>query len=173
MGGQKQIEFSLQGPDLKELDRLTRLVIACSTAQGGNHAVWNERIALIEAKGMGAVVPGVLDRWFTPEFRAEWPGVVERIGGMLRAAPPKGYAASAAGILDGVLMRYQAENLAWSAHFLAGLGLRFTVRQPAELRGQLTILSGNAQLLHRRLSARNFFAASEMDTKSSAAAFGQ
>ncbi|MFO1071276.1 MAG: 3-oxoadipate enol-lactonase [Geminicoccaceae bacterium] len=81
-------------------DRLTRLVIACSTAQGGNHAVWNERIALIEAKGMGAVVPGVLDRWFTPEFRAEWPGVVERIGGMLRAAPPKGYAASAAAVRD-------------------------------------------------------------------------
>lgn len=43
---------------------------------------------------------------------------------------------------DGVLMRYQAENLAWSAHFLAGLGLRFTVRQPAELRaGQLRELA--------------------------------
>jgi HAE1 family hydrophobic/amphiphilic exporter-1 len=27
VGGQKQIEFSLQGPDLKELDRLTRLVM--------------------------------------------------------------------------------------------------------------------------------------------------
>lgn len=42
---------------------------------------------------------------------------------------------------DGVLMRYQAQNLAWSAHFLAGLGLRFTVRQPAELRGQLRELA--------------------------------
>ena len=80
--------------------RLERLVIACTTAQGGNHAVWNERIALIEAEGMGAVVPGVLDRWFTPGFRAEWPGVVERIGGMLRAAPPKGYAACAAAVRD-------------------------------------------------------------------------
>ena len=45
-----------------------------------------ERIAAVETKGMAAVAPGVIERWFTPGFREARPDAVERIAGMLRAA---------------------------------------------------------------------------------------
>ena len=74
-------------------DRLERLVIANSSAHVGNPEVWDQRIATVRERGMAAIVPGVIDRWFTPRF--------QRVAGggraharMLRGCPPDGYVAA-------------------------------------------------------------------------------
>ena len=80
--------------------RVTRLVLANTSAFIGGREVWNERIAAVAREGMGAVVPGIIDRWFTKPFQAADPAAVERIAGMLRACDPAGYAACAAAVRD-------------------------------------------------------------------------
>ena len=43
---------------------------------------------------------GVVERWFTPEFREREPDTVERIRGMILATDPHGYAGCCAAIRD-------------------------------------------------------------------------
>jgi 3-oxoadipate enol-lactonase len=49
---------------------------------------------------MAAVTDGILERWFTREFRAREPAKVDRIRQMLLTTPPDGYAACAAAVRD-------------------------------------------------------------------------
>jgi 3-oxoadipate enol-lactonase len=81
-------------------DRLERLVIANSSANVGNPEVWNQRIATVREQGMTAIVPGVIDRWFTVRFQNESLDAVERIARMLRDCPPDGYVACCAAVRD-------------------------------------------------------------------------
>lgn len=80
--------------------RLERLVIANSAAQIGAPETWNERIATVRAKGMAAIVPGVIERWFTARFQKAQPDVVAGIAAMLEATPVEGYAACCAAVRD-------------------------------------------------------------------------
>jgi 3-oxoadipate enol-lactonase len=81
-------------------DRLERLVIANSSAHIGNPDVWDQRITTVGKEGMAAIMPGVIDRWFTPRFQRESPAAVERIARMLRDCPPDGYVACCAAVRD-------------------------------------------------------------------------
>jgi len=54
-------------------------------------AVWDERIATVRAKGMSAIVPGTLERWFTEPFRRAHPEVADKVGGWIAATPVNGY----------------------------------------------------------------------------------
>ena len=81
-------------------DRLERLVVANSSAHIGNPEVWDQRIATVRERGMAAIVPGVIDRWFTARFQRESPAAVERIARMLRACSPDGYVACCAAVRD-------------------------------------------------------------------------
>ena len=53
--------------------------------------VWQERIQTVAAKGMEPMVEPTLKRWFTEPFLARRPPVIERVAGMIRSTPPKGY----------------------------------------------------------------------------------
>jgi len=72
----------------------------------GSHAhlpgreLWNARIEAVRTSGMAAVAPQVLERWFTPEFRARAPEAVEKIRQMLLTTPAAGYAACCEAIRD-------------------------------------------------------------------------
>lgn len=81
--------------------RVDRLVL-CNTAafMGGDPAVWAQRIAAVEAGGMAAVVPGVVDRWLTKPFQEREPAATAEVRDMLLAADPRGYAATAAAVRD-------------------------------------------------------------------------
>ena len=81
-------------------ERVERLVLICTAARLGPKGVWDERIATATGQGMAALVDGVIERWFTPAFRAENPGVVEKMAGALRATDPEGYAGCCAVIRD-------------------------------------------------------------------------
>jgi 3-oxoadipate enol-lactonase len=54
-------------------------------------AAWDERIAAVRAKGIGAIVQGTLERWFTEPFRKSHPEVVDKVGGWIAQTPVNGY----------------------------------------------------------------------------------
>ncbi|MCS6996185.1 MAG: alpha/beta fold hydrolase [Casimicrobiaceae bacterium] len=52
---------------------------------------WRARIATVEREGLQAIVPTILERWFTPGFRAQAPETVEAIRRDLLANDPAAY----------------------------------------------------------------------------------
>jgi 3-oxoadipate enol-lactonase len=81
-------------------ERLERLVLACTSACTGSPEVWDQRIATVRTQGIVAIVPGVIDRWFTKGFQERSPEAVDRIAAMLRATDPEGYVACCAAVRD-------------------------------------------------------------------------
>jgi 3-oxoadipate enol-lactonase len=81
-------------------ERLDRLILANTSACTGAPEVWSQRIATVRAEGMAAIVPAVIDRWFTKPFQERQPEAVARIAAMLRATDPEGYAACCAAVRD-------------------------------------------------------------------------
>jgi 3-oxoadipate enol-lactonase len=81
-------------------DRVDRLALCNTAAFMPPVETWNARIAAVERDGMGAVVEGVLARWFTEEFRRAQPATIERVRQMLLATDPAGYAGCCAAIRD-------------------------------------------------------------------------
>ncbi|GGL04692.1 3-oxoadipate enol-lactonase [Sphaerisporangium melleum] len=72
-------------------ERLSSLVLVCSSARFGTPETWHERAALVRAKGTGPLVEAATARWFTPAFvRAP---AAEALAADLRATDPEGYAA--------------------------------------------------------------------------------
>lgn len=75
--------------------RIGRLVVANTSSYAGSPELWNARIQAVTRGGMAAVTEAILERWFTPEFRAAMPGEIEKIRQMLLTTSPEGYIACA------------------------------------------------------------------------------
>ena len=95
VGGMTGIWLAAEAPE-----RIERFVLCCTSALLGPKSVWNERIATAREQGMGALVDGVIERWFTPAFRPENPEAVEGMARALRDTDPEGYAGCCAAIRD-------------------------------------------------------------------------
>jgi 3-oxoadipate enol-lactonase len=80
--------------------RLGRLVLCNTAAKLGPAEMWNTRIDAVRRRGMAAIVPAVIERWFSADFRDRKPAEVERARQMLLANDPGGYAAACAAIRD-------------------------------------------------------------------------
>jgi 3-oxoadipate enol-lactonase len=80
--------------------RLHRLILCNTAAKIGTAEVWNARIATVHEKGMSAISPVVLERWFTKSFAAREPRLMDDLLGMLNACDPVGYAAACAAVRD-------------------------------------------------------------------------
>lgn len=80
-------------------DRLHKLVLANTAAKIGVPDAWNARIELVLREGLDPVIPGTLERWFTPAFHAA-PETIQAIAVMLRGANVTAYAACCAAIRD-------------------------------------------------------------------------
>jgi 3-oxoadipate enol-lactonase len=95
-------------------DRVERLVLACTGAKLGTREDYEDRAALVRSEGVGVVVEGARDRWFTGPFREspEARIVLDELATM----SPEGYAAccEAVGAADlrGELSRIAAPTLA-------------------------------------------------------------
>lgn len=81
-------------------DRLSHLVLCNTAAEMSPPDPWNARIALVKAQGMGAIVNGVVERWFTEPFRTAHPEAIAPITAMLHATPVEGYTACCAAVRD-------------------------------------------------------------------------
>jgi 3-oxoadipate enol-lactonase len=95
MGGMIGIWLGVHAPN-----RLHRLVLCNTAARIGSKEMWNARIATVRKEGMKTVAAAVIERWFTPEFRASFPDKVAQAQHMLENSPPDGYAACCTAIRD-------------------------------------------------------------------------
>ena len=75
-------------------ERVERLVLCCTAARF-DPEMYDARASKVRAEGVGSIADVVLERWFTPEFRAARPETVESAGNMLRGTPVEGYAGAA------------------------------------------------------------------------------
>ncbi|MFN9031789.1 MAG: alpha/beta fold hydrolase [Betaproteobacteria bacterium] len=81
--------------------RFASLTLANTTSRHplDARAIWEQRIAAVRGPtGMNAVVTSTLERWFTPEFRAQRPDMVHRIATLVRNTPINGYVGCAQAI---------------------------------------------------------------------------
>jgi 3-oxoadipate enol-lactonase len=74
-----------------EPGRVTRLVLANTSARIGTLQSWTDRIALVRARGMAAVAEMALPLWFSPAFRDREPGTVDRFRRMIEGCATTGY----------------------------------------------------------------------------------
>jgi 3-oxoadipate enol-lactonase/4-carboxymuconolactone decarboxylase len=79
--------------------RLRRLVL-CNTSGRVDPAVQAQRIAVVRAQGMAAVVDTVLGRFFTARFRARGTAHLHSVAQTLAALDPVGYTGCAAAVRD-------------------------------------------------------------------------
>ena len=95
MGGSIGIWLGIHAPH-----RLHRLMLCNTAARIGTQEVWNARIATVRKDGMKSVAAAVVERWFTPEFRASSREEVARTQKMLENSSSEGYAACCSAVRD-------------------------------------------------------------------------
>lgn len=95
MGGATGMWLATHAPQ-----RIERLVLCNTTPWLGPPETMNARIAMMLQGGMPAMVEAILDRWFTPEFRARDPLAVDRIRQALLTTPVDGYVGCCEAIRD-------------------------------------------------------------------------
>jgi 3-oxoadipate enol-lactonase len=76
-------------------ERLSHLILANTTGRGPANAaaLWADRAATAQSKGMAAMVEGSLSRWFTEPYRAARPEVMASVAAMIEGSAVEGYAA--------------------------------------------------------------------------------
>ena len=85
---------------MQSAHRLRKLVLCNTAPKIGSAEQWNARIDTVRKQSMRGVVDGVLDRWFTPRFRAASPSAIEFTKQMLLTTPAEGYIGCCAAIRD-------------------------------------------------------------------------
>lgn len=97
MGGMAGQALAASRPDL-----LRSLTIANSAShyEAPARALWQARIETVRSQGMAAVAEGAMQRWFTPEFRADAVGGsrVAALRAVLEATAPQPYAEACAAV---------------------------------------------------------------------------
>jgi 3-oxoadipate enol-lactonase len=88
MGGMIAQTLALKDPGM-----LRSLILCDTSSRIPEEAlpIWEERIGLAQKQGMDALVDSTMERWFTPPFRGKPIPVLEKIRGMIRNTPLKGY----------------------------------------------------------------------------------
>jgi len=95
MGGMIGMWLGIHAPN-----RVDSLVLSNTAARIGTKEMWNARTAIVRKDGMKSVAAAVIERWFTPEFRAANAEKIARAQRMLENSPPEGYVACCAAIRD-------------------------------------------------------------------------
>src|ERR1044071_6692274 len=80
---------------------LVQLLVLCDTAHKiGTPEMWNARIEAIRKGGMSAIADGVLERWFSTEFRQTRSADLAGYRNMLVRTPVEGYIGTCAALRD-------------------------------------------------------------------------
>jgi 3-oxoadipate enol-lactonase len=90
MGGMVAQQLAVRHPQL-----VTSIVVANSSSSYDEaaRAMWKARVETVQSQGMQAIADGVMQRWFTPEFRGDPEGAkrVAALRAVLLATDPKAY----------------------------------------------------------------------------------
>ena len=81
-------------------ERIERMVLCNTAAYMPAPDLWNHRIEIATSKGIAPLAEGIVERWFTKDFRNHDPAEVERVGAMVHSTPGVGYAGCCAAIRD-------------------------------------------------------------------------
>jgi 3-oxoadipate enol-lactonase len=88
MGGMVGMHLASEAPE-----RISRLVLCCTSAHFPDTSVWADRIAAVAADGTQPLAAGVVERWFTADWAAAHPDVVAEAREMVANTPDAGYLA--------------------------------------------------------------------------------
>jgi 3-oxoadipate enol-lactonase len=89
MGGMVGMHLASEHPE-----RISRLVLCCTSARFPDPTPWQDRIAAVAEQGTAPLAPGIVSRWFTSGFAAAHPDVVKRAEGWVADSSDEGYRAS-------------------------------------------------------------------------------
>jgi 3-oxoadipate enol-lactonase / 4-carboxymuconolactone decarboxylase len=136
MGGMLALELAAEHPD-----RVER-VIAANTSPQMDSQLMRERAELVRAKGMGAIVDAVLERFFTQPFRDRSPPVVGTTRATLLATDADGYAGCCMAI-SAMALREKLPKV--KAQLLVINGARDISTPPAEHGDRIAAAVANAR----------------------------
>lgn len=80
--------------------RFHKIVLCDTAARIGTIQTWNTRIEAVQKNGMNSVASGVIERWFTPGYRASHPTETAGAQRMLEETNVEGYAAACGAVRD-------------------------------------------------------------------------
>jgi 3-oxoadipate enol-lactonase len=95
MGGMIGMWLGVNAPE-----RLHKLVLCNTAAKIGAAEGWNTRIETVRTGGMNSIASAVIERWFTPAFRASAQQEVAAVQRQLESTNPEGYASACAAVRD-------------------------------------------------------------------------
>jgi 3-oxoadipate enol-lactonase len=95
MGSQTGMWLALNAPA-----RLHKLVLCNTAAKIGSPEMWNSRIEAVRRGGTKALSAAVMERWFSPNYRANFPDVVASTKRTFESANSDGYIANCIAIRD-------------------------------------------------------------------------
>jgi 3-oxoadipate enol-lactonase len=81
-------------------DRIEALALCATAAKIGTRELWDTRISAVKRAGIEAIAGALLERWFSPSFRAERADDAAGWRNMLVRTPVDGYAGTCAAIRD-------------------------------------------------------------------------
>ena len=95
MGGMIGMSLAVCAPD-----RIGKLILCNTAPKIGTQQTWDTRVNAVRDGGMEAVVDGVLERWFTADFRKTSPASIQRTREMLLRSPIEGYVGGCTAVRD-------------------------------------------------------------------------
>lgn len=81
-------------------ERLNKLALCNTAPKIGNADAWNARIKAVREGGTKSVSDAVVERWFTPDFRAKNAAAVAKTKAMIEGTSTDGYTGSCAAVRD-------------------------------------------------------------------------
>ena len=124
-------------------ERVRGLVLFDTGAQIGPVAMWEDRIAAVDADGLEPIADGVMDRWFSPDFQSTQPAIVQGYRAMLSRTPAEGYMSVCAALRDADL---RASSSQIRAPSLCIVGENDAVTTPEMMRNLCGMIEGATYL---------------------------
>jgi 3-oxoadipate enol-lactonase len=121
-------------------ERIERMAVCNTAAYIPNPDLWNTRIEIATNKGMPALCDGIIERWFSEDFRKNNPAEIERVAAMVLATPGPGYAACCAAIRD---MDQRETDKGISAPTLVVIGAKDPATPPEHGREIHSLIAGS------------------------------
>ncbi len=97
-----------QGLAAERPDLIRAMVLMDTAARIGNDQLWNDRIDAVKKGGIAAIEAGILERWFSKDFRANRREELACWRAMLCGTTADGYAGCSAAIRDSDLLESTA-----------------------------------------------------------------
>ena len=126
MGGMTGMWLARMAPE-----RFNRMIFANTAPKSQTPDSWNTRIGMVRTKGMEAVADGVMNIWFTKDFREKEPKTIAQMRQTLVATNTTGYVGCCAAIRD-MDQRWVISDIKLPSLIIAGRGDNATPLKESE-----------------------------------------